>query len=208
MIKAVIFDVDGVLVDSFEANFKFFTDLMNKFDHNFMEKEEFPKFFHVPMKELIRKTVRIENEEEIEKIWKSGKDREVPYPHELLDTPKHLKETIKNLSKDYKLGIVTSRIGQNVFDMPQISDLEEWFQVIIGYNDTKNHKPHPEPLLLAAQKLGVLPAECVYVGDVESDIIAAKAAGMKSVIYSKDKVPGADRNTSTFEELPVIIKSI
>ncbi len=200
--------MDGVLIDSFEANFKFFTDLMNKFEHNFMDKEEFPKFFHMPMKELIRKTVRIEDEEEIEKIWKSGKDREVPYPNELLNTPNNLKEIIKKLSKEYKLGIVTSRIGQNVFDMPKISDLEEWFEIVIGYNDTKNHKPHPEPLLLAAQKLGLKTDECIYIGDSPTDITAAHAAGMKAISYSKNPLKGADANISEFSKLKEVIASL
>ena len=208
MKKAVIFDVDGVLVDSFEANFKFFTDLMNKFDQNFMEKGEFSNFFNMPMKDLIRKTVRIEDEEEIEKIWKSGKDREVQYPDELLNIPQHLEETIKSLNRDYILGIVTSRNASDVFNMEPISHFKQWFRIVIGYSDTKNHKPHPEPLILVAERLGLKTDECVYIGDSESDILAAKAAGMKAVLYHKENLHDADANFSSFIELEDIIKSI
>ena len=208
MIKAVIFDVDGVLVDSLNANHKFFTDLMNKFGHRFMKREEFLSFFHLPMKDIIRHSTKSTNEEEIEKIWKSGKDREVPYPNELLNTQNNLEEVIKLLSKDYTLGIVTSRAADSVFNMPQLSDLGKYFKVVIGYTDTKNHKPHPEPLILATTKLNMAPEECVYIGDSETDIIAAKAAGMKSILYSKEKLYGADDNFEDFDKLAEVVNNL
>ena len=92
--------------------------------------------------------------------------------------------------------------------MPQLAPLEKYFKVDVSYEDTINHKPDPEPLLLAAQKLGVLPEDCVYVGDVENDVVAAKAAGMKSILYSNDKLYNADANFSSFSKLPELIKSI
>ena len=47
--------------------------------------------------------------------------------------------------------------------------------------DTDLHKPNPEPLLLALQKLGVSADSCVYIGDAVVDVLAAKAAGMASI---------------------------
>ena len=54
MIKAVIFDIDGVLLDSFEANLKFFQDLMIKFGYLPPTKEEVPPIFHLNMWDAIR----------------------------------------------------------------------------------------------------------------------------------------------------------
>lgn len=208
MIKAVIFDVDGVLVDSFEANHKFFTNLMNKFGYIFMRKEEFISFFHMPMKDLIRHSSKSVNEEEIEKIWKSGKDRIVPYPSELLNTPSNLEEVVKLLSENYILGIVTSRGRDSIYSLPQLGILEDYFKTEVGYEDTDNHKPHPDPLFLISKKLGISPQDCVYVGDSETDIIAAHAAGMKGIMYSKKNNQQADANMSSFLELPGILESI
>jgi len=208
MIKAVIFDVDGVLLDSFEANLKFFSDLMNHFGHRSPTREEFPSLFHRPMKDIIKELSKLENEQEIDKIWTAGKDGEVSYPHELLSGPENLEKIIKKLSKKYILGIVTSRTTENVFRFFPMTKIKQYFKISVNYQDTKNHKPHPEPLLLSAEKLGVLPEECVYVGDVENDVVAAKAAGMKAVIYSKNSVSSADANVSLFSDLENAIDNL
>jgi HAD superfamily hydrolase (TIGR01549 family) len=205
MIKAVIFDVDGVLVDSLEANFKFFADLMAKFGYGFMKPEEYAPLFHLPMKDIIRHVTQSNNEEEIEKIWLSGKKREVPYPTELLSTPEYVEQTLGFLSKNYTLAIVTSRSRSGIYSMPQLDNLKQYFKIDIAYEDTKEHKPHPAPLLLASEKLSIKPEECVYVGDSETDILSAKAAGMNAIVFSKTKHPDADACTSVFSELPDLI---
>ncbi len=56
-------------------------------------------------------------------------------------------------------------------------DIAKYFTVVIGGDDVQNKKPHPEPLLLVAEKLSLAPAELLFVGDSRNDIQAAKAAG-------------------------------
>jgi HAD superfamily hydrolase (TIGR01549 family) len=53
--------------------------------------------------------------------------------------------------------------------------------VVVAYHDVSRVKPHPEALLLASQKLGVEPSKCIYVGDDENDVRAAKAAAFSPV---------------------------
>ena len=112
------------------------------------------------------------------------------------------------MSKDYLLGIVTSRVKEGIYEVPQLARLQNYFHVTISYQDTINHKPDPEPLLLAAQRLATIPSECVYIGDVENDVKAARAAGMKAVVYSKIKYDGADAWTPIFTALPDLIKDL
>jgi phosphoglycolate phosphatase len=54
-------------------------------------------------------------------------------------------------------------------------------QAIVSGDSTPHPKPHPAPLLEAARRLGVAPACCVYVGDDERDMLAGRAAGMRTV---------------------------
>ncbi len=201
MIKAIIFDIDGVLLDSFEANLKFFQNLMITTGYRPPTREEFPALFHLTMMDVVRKLTGAKSEEEIMRVFKLGESRSVDYPIELLNMPDGAAETIRELNKKYLLGIVTSRVKNTVYEAPKLEALKDYFQVAVSYDDTDNHKPHPDPLLLAAQKLGVAPAECVYVGDVENDIKAARVAGMKFILYSKEKIDGVDVSTSDFREI-------
>ncbi len=121
--------------------------------------------------------------------------------------PEGAAETVKLLSKNYALGLVTSRISERLFGSPELENLETCFSALVSYQDTENHKPHPEPLLLAAAKLQVAPAECVYVGDAVTDVTAARAAGMKVVIYG-GAVPGADAYAKDLRELPRLVAEL
>ena len=80
-----------------------------------------------------------------------------------------------------RLGIVTAKRRETVelaFAQVPISHL---FETVVGGDETGGHKPDPEPLLLAAGRLGVEPGQCAYVGDSPFDIRAAKAAGMHAI---------------------------
>jgi pyrophosphatase PpaX len=59
--------------------------------------------------------------------------------------------------------------------------VEHLFETVVGGDETKRHKPDPEPLLLAAERMDADPGETAYVGDSPFDIRAAKAAGMFAV---------------------------
>lgn len=87
---------------------------------------------------------------------------------------------LKELKKTYMVGLVSSaRFAKESADADRISHL---LDVCIGGTDTQNHKPHPEPILLALSRLGIAPKKAVMVGDLPADIIASKAAGLRAAI--------------------------
>ncbi len=207
MIKAILFDADGVLFDSFEGNLKFFQDLLGKFGHAQPTREEFMPYFGSNMRTIIKDFSKLERDEEIDTIWKAGKDRVVPYPMHLLRSPEGLEEAIKTLNENYTLGVVTSRAGDNVFETQELKGLMHLFKVVVGYLDTDQHKPHPAPLLFALGKLGLNPDEAIYVGDTPTDVAAARAAGMKVISFGAD-IPGSSGFVMSFNDLPEMIKKI
>jgi phosphoglycolate phosphatase len=208
MIKAVVFDIDGVLLDSYEANFAFYQNLMPAAGYKPPTREEFPPLFHLSMWDAIEAITGSTSEQEIRRIWEMGQSREIAYPLELLSLPDGTEETITVLAESYLLGIVTNRIRSNIFEAPQLARLEHYFRVSVAYEDTANHKPQPEPLLLAAERLGVPPPEVVYIGDVESDLQAARAAGTKFIFFPDNGIPGADATAREFIELPKLIRDL
>lgn len=83
--------------------------------------------------------------------------------------------------KGLPLALVTNKPTPFVAPLLASLDIAHYFDVVIGGDDVKNKKPHPEPLLLVAERLGLAPAELLFVGDSRNDIQAAQAAGCRSV---------------------------
>src|SRR5689334_7190780 len=80
-----------------------------------------------------------------------------------------------------RLGIVTAKRRATVELAFNVLPIEHLFETVVGGDETKAHKPDPEPLLLAARRLNVEAEDCAYVGDSPFDIRAAKAAEMFAV---------------------------
>lgn len=202
MIRAILFDCDGVLLDSFEANYAFYVSFMKENGYKVPTKEMYRKRFHLSLFDVVKSLLPKKPQEEIDRLVTIGRKlaRE-RYRNDLMKIPNGLEEVIKTLRKQYKIGLVTSRIRGRVFFVPKLAPFEKYFQTKIYYEDTVKHKPDPEPLLLAAKKLRVKPEECIYIGDSHTDRVAADAAGMKIILYNKTKPDGDVPWTPEFKNL-------
>lgn len=90
-------------------------------------------------------------------------------------------DTLNLLASDYKLGLVTSANREVIKKaLEQIPILKE-FDVLITREDCVHAKPHPEGILRGVKGLGLSANECLYIGDMPSDIIASRKANVKSV---------------------------
>lgn len=78
-------------------------------------------------------------------------------------------------------GVVTNKSVRFTAPLTRAMPLFESARAIVSGDTTPYAKPHPEPLFEAARRLGVAPVHCVYVGDDERDIVAGRAAGMRTV---------------------------
>lgn len=78
-------------------------------------------------------------------------------------------------------GVVTNKSERFTVPLTRAMSLFESARAIVSGDTTPHAKPHPEPLFEAARRLGVAPGHCVYVGDDERDMMAGRAAGMRTV---------------------------
>ena len=78
-------------------------------------------------------------------------------------------------------GIVTNKAMRFTAPLVDGLGLSRRAQVVIAGDTTPHAKPHPEPLLEAARRIGVLPSQCAYVGDDHRDMVAGRAAGMATL---------------------------
>lgn len=97
-----------------------------------------------------------------------------------------------------RLGIVTAKRRKTVALAFHQIPMEHLFETVVGGDETERHKPDPEPLLLALERLGANADETAYVGDAPFDIKAAKAAGVFSIgvtwggIHARERLEAED----------------
>jgi pyrophosphatase PpaX len=113
-----------------------------------------------------------------------------------------------------RLGIVTAKRQATVrLAFEVLPKLEGFFDVVVGADDTERHKPHPDPLLLALERLDERPERAAYVGDSPFDIRAAQAAGTAAIavtwggIHSTERLEqeGPDAIAHSAEELLAVL---
>jgi phosphoglycolate phosphatase len=204
MIKAVIFDIDGVLIDSLDANTQFYQKVLVKFGYKKPLKRDIQKIFHMTFMDGIRHLTKEKSEERILEMFNYG--MKIPYPINKLRVPAYANRTLLDLSKKYTLAIVTNRTPRGIKNYFRSAKTMKFFSVVIGRDDFKNPKPHPEPLLVALKHLSLKPGEAVYVGDTRTDMEAAMAADMKFILYSKKPIKDAHIRVKNFKELYTALK--
>lgn len=207
VIEAVVFDVDGVLVDSIKANQKFFEDILVEAGYEKPDPDELLQYFHLSMYDALKKLTKQDDPDEIARVWRLGNGA-VRYPFALVIYPRNLKEIMRRLSGLYLLGIATSRIEKGMTELLAQADIGRYFKAVVTYEDYVHSKPNPEPLLVAASRLGVNPERAIYIGDSPSDIEAAFAAGMKSIQLSSSPNGQANISVETFDNLPRAIEEL
>jgi pyrophosphatase PpaX len=108
-------------------------------------------------------------------------------------------------SEGRRLGVVTAKRRATVELAFASVPLGHLFETVVGGDETERHKPDPEPLLLAARRLGADPAQTAYVGDSPFDIRAAQAAGMHAIAVTWGRIH--DRSSLEPEEPDAVVDS-
>jgi phosphoglycolate phosphatase len=94
-------------------------------------------------------------------------------------------------SRISRWGIVTNKPHEMTVALLRSLGLERLPGCIVGGDSLPQRKPHPAPLLFAAETLGAAAADCIYVGDAERDIEAGRAAGMRTAVAAYGYIPPA-----------------
>jgi len=178
VIKAVVFDLDGTLVDSVELIIVSFQHAVREVLGKELSREE--SIAHVGRP--LREQMLIFSPEHVDELVSTYRD----FNHREHDRMLTLYEGIIGLldrlgKRGVKLGIVTSKsrlTTQMAFDL---TGIEPYFSVTVCADESARNKPNPDPILLSLAKLGVEPNEAAFVGDSPADIQAANAAGVMSI---------------------------
>ncbi len=177
-IDTILFDLDGTLIntnDLIMASFK------HTFDHYYPGRysdKELIGFIGEPLYHTFAK----HDENRAEEMVAFYRKHNVENHDNLVTEFDGVFETIQTLSmKGYKLAIVTSKMRNTVEMGLELTNLDQFFPVVITVDEVENPKPHPEQLETAMKKLGSVPEQTLMVGDSQYDILAGQNAGVATV---------------------------
>lgn len=181
-IKALCFDVDGTLSDTDDLYVhkvaRFFPRLLFKNpDH---AARRFVMWVEAPGNALLGLTDTIGLDDEIAALidWLSRHQKRSAKKFWLIPG---VDEMLKRLKGRYPMSVVSARDEKGTMRFLEQFDLVKYFDAVVTGQSAAHTKPYPDPILLAAQKMGVKAEECLMIGDTTVDMRAGKSAGAQTV---------------------------
>lgn len=197
--KAILFDLDGVLVNMPDGHYEALNNALGLFGVAISREEHLTRLNGLPTRKKIE---ALEDQERLPAGLKEFINRiKQQYTKNLIPrycAPDYSKILLLQYLKKrgYKLGCCSNSIKETLELMLKSAHLYDFFDIIIGNDEVAHPKPHPEMYITAFQKLQIEPDACVIVEDSPHGIAAAKASGA----YVIEVAGCADVNLSLFKD--------
>jgi pyrophosphatase PpaX len=174
-----LFDLDGTLIDSIELILRSYRHTMRTHrreeppDHIWMEG------LGTPLWVQFRRFT--DDAAEIDAMVETYRAYNLAHHDELVRPYDGVVEAVRALRRPGRsLGLVTSKMRSGAFRGLRRAGLEDAFEVVVGADEVTHPKPHPEPVLIALERLGAPATGAVFIGDSRHDLECGRAAGVKT----------------------------
>lgn len=206
--KAVLFDLDGTLLDTRDMILESF-----KYAHTKVlganpppPEEELLSLIGIPLKTQMELIAPSKSEE----LFLAYQEKNKQICESMLGGFAGTEAALERLLESgLRLAVITSKRHDPAVQGLVSKGLDGYFEFVIGADDVAEHKPKPGPLLVACERMGLAAEDCAYVGDSPYDMQAARSARMQAVgvlwgMFSKQVLldAGAEVLISDFAELP------
>ena len=208
-VRGVLFDWDGTLVDSYEADsaayLAMFREMGIPWGLEELARHYSPNWYRVYRAAKLPKA----RWDDADRAWRKQYAKHSP-----LLIP-GARQVLERLGRAHDLGLVTSGDRDRVTRQLRAYRLTRLFGARVCSGDTPEKKPHPAPLRLALQKLGLEPSACVYVGDSPEDLEMARSVGVRAIAVlgpfpteKRLRAARPDYLLESIRELPDALKSM
>lgn len=178
-IQAVLFDFDGTLADTLPLSFTAFRTVFKQYEHRDVTNEELVAMFGPTEEEILEanfsnKAAVPQAIQDYFAIYEAGHTGESVRDQEIAGLLQQLKE------QGIKTAIITGK-GKRAFKISSEGlDMQGFFELAVTGDDVEKPKPDPEGIHKALEFLGIDRADAVFIGDSNADILAGKAAGLRT----------------------------
>lgn len=220
MLKAVIFDFDGVIVDTEPIHYEAFQNVLQPLGLGYSWDEYLDKYIGFDDRDAFREAFSSEGKtlgdallsdlinrkaEVFEKIVQQGVQ---PYPGVI--------ELVKAISGKLPLALCSGALQRDITPILEQFGLQEAFNVVITADDVRASKPDPESYLLSLQRLqqvfpvtSILAEECIAIEDTPAGIASAVSAGINVLAvtnsYQAERLEGAIHITDSLENVTIAV---
>jgi beta-phosphoglucomutase len=211
--RAIIWDVDGTLVDTAEQHFRAWAKLAAEISAPF-SRGDFAATFGMRNPEIIRKLFFPDADDA--RCSELGARKEDLYRASVREEGTHLLPGVAKLLEEFAAIGWVQAIGSsapqgNLDLLLGVTDTRRYFAAVVSGDDVRRGKPDPEVFLTAAKRLGVEAARCVVFEDAVAGVEAARAGGMKCVAVTfvghhpaeKLRAAGADIVVASLEDVSI-----
>jgi len=187
-----VFDCDGVLFESRRANVAYYDAIRAALGLPPMDAAWQRRAHYLAASQVLA-TMFADDPGRLARADVVARDLDYGPFYDLMDPAPGLHDVLATLRRDFRLGMATNR-SRRVRVIVERFGLAPYLEAAVGCLDVERPKPAPDLLLVAVARLGVPPAAAVYVGDAETDLAAARAAGLAFLAigeapWSADAVP-------------------
>jgi len=205
--ECVLFDWDGTLLDSFDADAQAYFQMFAALGMTWSMEEL--KRHYSPNWHRVYRAARLPRAkwEEADRLWRRFYQKHLP------ELQPGARQVLRALDRRFTLALVSSGSRTRVRRQLREHGVAAMFRAKVCSEDAPRRKPHPAPLRMALDRLGISPNVSVYVGDAPEDIEMAHRAGMRAIgVLGGSPVPERlraavpDAMIETIRQLPALMK--
>lgn len=179
-LEAILFDLDGTLIDSIELIVKSYEHTLREHGKPELSRAKIMSFIGIPLRKHLQHYAV--DEAEVESMTRTYRAWNLEHHDSLVRPFAGVDGMLAGLrERRQNIAVVTSKLSEAAWRGLALCGLEGYFDVLVGADDVERHKPDPTPLLFACERLGVEPQHCAYIGDSVHDMVAARAAAMGAI---------------------------
>jgi len=209
---AILFDLDGTLVDSIALILNSARYAFQKLGREWISDDVWREGIGIPLPTMFMRHAR--DTAERDALIAAYREYQLEHHDRLISCYEDVVETVHRLrASGHELAVVTSKSEWLAYRALALVKLATAMDTVVGLGSSNRHKPDPEPVLVALQRLDCPPELAVFVGDSVHDVMAGNAAGVATVAATWGAFARADLEPGTpshwlerISDLPALIR--